>query len=50
MLTGDKVETAISIAFSCRLFTEDMALVEVGKRAEQRGGLGLRGLNKRRAH
>jgi magnesium-transporting ATPase (P-type) len=28
VLTGDKVETAISIAYSCRLFTEDMGLVE----------------------
>jgi magnesium-transporting ATPase (P-type) len=28
VLTGDKVETAISIACSCRLFTEDMGLVE----------------------
>ncbi|GFH14236.1 phospholipid-transporting ATPase [Haematococcus lacustris] len=28
VLTGDKVETAISIALSCRLFTEEMALVE----------------------
>ncbi|KAF8063036.1 ATP8B4 [Scenedesmus sp. PABB004] len=28
VLTGDKVETAISIAYSCRLFTDDMALVE----------------------
>jgi magnesium-transporting ATPase (P-type) len=29
VLTGDKVETAISIALSCRLFTEDMAIIEV---------------------
>ncbi|KAG2451812.1 hypothetical protein HYH02_003588 [Chlamydomonas schloesseri] len=32
VLTGDKVETAISIALSCRLFTEEMALVEVRER------------------
>lgn len=32
MLTGDKVETAISIALSCRLFCEDMALVELRER------------------
>lgn len=35
VLTGDKVETAISIALSCRLFTEDMALVEVSSRVLQ---------------
>lgn len=29
VLTGDKVETAISIAYSCRLFNEDMAVVEL---------------------
>eukprot|EP00775_Hariotina_reticulata_P007204 gene7204-7418_t len=28
VLTGDKVETAISIAFSCRLFMDGMGLVE----------------------
>jgi len=28
VLTGDKVETAISIAFSCRLFVDGMGLVE----------------------
>lgn len=28
VLTGDKVETAISIAFSCKLFTDDMGVVE----------------------
>lgn len=32
VLTGDKLETAISIALSCKLFTEDMALVEVSAR------------------
>ncbi|KXZ52548.1 hypothetical protein GPECTOR_9g592 [Gonium pectorale] len=32
VLTGDKVETAISIALSCRLFTEEMALVELRER------------------
>ncbi|KAG2485813.1 hypothetical protein HYH03_015523 [Edaphochlamys debaryana] len=32
VLTGDKVETAISIALSCKLFTEEMALVEVRER------------------
>ncbi|GLC49980.1 hypothetical protein PLESTB_000329300 [Pleodorina starrii] len=32
VLTGDKVETAISIAMSCRLFTDQMALVEVRER------------------
>lgn len=26
---GDKVETAISIAFSCKLFTEDMQILEM---------------------
>jgi magnesium-transporting ATPase (P-type) len=26
---GDKVETAISIAYSCRLFTEDMGILEM---------------------
>ena len=29
VLTGDKVETAISIAYSCRLFTDDMGVVEL---------------------
>lgn len=29
VLTGDKVETAISIAYSCRLFTEDMGVLEL---------------------
>jgi P-type E1-E2 ATPase len=29
VLTGDKVETAISIAKTCRLLTEGMALLEV---------------------
>lgn len=29
VLTGDKVETAISIAYSCKLFTEDMAVIEL---------------------
>ncbi|KAI8470537.1 MAG: ATPase, phospholipid transporter [Monoraphidium minutum] len=29
VLTGDKLETAISIAYSCRLFTEDMGVVEL---------------------
>lgn len=29
MLTGDKVETATSIAYSCRLFTEGMSIVEM---------------------
>lgn len=37
VLTGDKVETAISIALSCRLFSEDMALVEVGDLGAGRG-------------
>ncbi|GFR50254.1 hypothetical protein Agub_g12440 [Astrephomene gubernaculifera] len=32
VLTGDKVETAISIALSCRLFSEEMALVELRER------------------
>ncbi|PNW71492.1 hypothetical protein CHLRE_16g656500v5 [Chlamydomonas reinhardtii] len=32
VLTGDKVETAISIALSCKLFTEEMALVELRER------------------
>lgn len=26
---GDKVETAISIAYSCRLFTDDMGIIEL---------------------
>lgn len=32
VLTGDKVETAISIALACRLFTENMELVELRER------------------
>lgn len=32
VLTGDKVETAIAIAMSCRLLTQEMALVEVRER------------------
>ncbi|GLI63173.1 hypothetical protein VaNZ11_005942 [Volvox africanus] len=32
VLTGDKVETAVAIAMSCRLFTQEMALVEVRER------------------
>ncbi len=36
VLTGDKVETAISIAFSCRLFTEGMAIVELRDRDFER--------------
>lgn len=39
VLTGDKVETAISIAYSCRLFTEDMGLVEF-REAELAGAVG----------
>ncbi len=29
VLTGDKVETAISISYSCRLFTDEMAIIEL---------------------
>lgn len=29
LCAGDKVETAISIAFSCHLFTPDMGIVEL---------------------
>lgn len=29
MNAGDKVETAISIAYSCRLFTDDMGIIEM---------------------
>ncbi len=36
VLTGDKVETAISIAFSCRLFSEGMAIVELRDRDFER--------------
>ena len=32
VLTGDKVETAINIAMSCRLFDQSMALVELRER------------------
>jgi len=32
VLTGDKVETAINIALSCRLFTDSMSLVELRER------------------
>eukprot|EP00798_Chlamydomonas_sp_ICE-L_P004076 gene4076-14171_t len=32
VLTGDKVETAINIALSCRLFSSDMSLVEIRDR------------------
>lgn len=32
VLTGDKVETAINIALSCRLFTSDMSIVELRDR------------------
>jgi magnesium-transporting ATPase (P-type) len=32
VLTGDKVETAISIAFSARLFSDTMAIVELRDR------------------
>jgi hypothetical protein len=33
VLTGDKVETAINIGFSCRLLTDDMDLIHVRRRA-----------------
>ncbi len=36
VLTGDKVETAISIAFSCRLFSDTMAIVELRDRDFER--------------
>ncbi|EFJ44459.1 hypothetical protein VOLCADRAFT_95397 [Volvox carteri f. nagariensis] len=36
VLTGDKVETAIAIAMSCRLFTQQMALVELRERDFER--------------
>jgi magnesium-transporting ATPase (P-type) len=29
MLTGDKVETATSIAYSCRLFSEGMGIAQL---------------------
>ena len=32
MLTGDKVETAVNIALSCRLFDSSMSIVELRER------------------
>lgn len=51
VLTGDKVETAISIAYSCRLFNEEMAVVElreadIGPKAAKASRLDVRDVEK----
>ena len=40
VLTGDKQETAINIAYSCRLFSQDMEVIKINARCVGMGRLG----------